>query len=160
MYTHKAYPIYLEESKGIPKPGKDPSSPKSYRPNSLLCIPYKLYERLILMRISHMSMRSWQKTSRLQTCSFMWRSAPELDSAHRRRLPKTDVEKCSICRPVSCIRHSSTPINDKKADGHDRRHGSMPGDSMRPHQSWATWKSKMAAMFSRWPPFSLLKLLF
>ena len=36
----------------IPKPGKDPSSPKSYRPISLLCIPYKLYERLILMRIS------------------------------------------------------------------------------------------------------------
>ena len=36
----------------IPKPGKDPSSPRSYRPISLLCIPYKLYERLILMRIS------------------------------------------------------------------------------------------------------------
>ena len=33
----------------IPKPGKDPSSPKSYRPISLLCIPYKLYERLMLM---------------------------------------------------------------------------------------------------------------
>ena len=32
----------------IPKPGKEPSSPKSYRPISLLCIPYKLYERLIL----------------------------------------------------------------------------------------------------------------
>ena len=41
-----------------PKPGKDPSSPKSYRPISLLCIPYKLYERLILMRISPLSMRS------------------------------------------------------------------------------------------------------
>ena len=36
----------------IQKPGKDPSSPKSYRPISRLCIPYKLYERLILMRIS------------------------------------------------------------------------------------------------------------
>ena len=36
----------------IPKPGKDHSSPKSYRPISLLFIPYKLYERLILMRIS------------------------------------------------------------------------------------------------------------
>ena len=36
----------------IPKPGKDPSSPKSNRPISLLCIPYTLYERLILMRIS------------------------------------------------------------------------------------------------------------
>ena len=48
----------------IPKPGKDPSSPKSYRPISLLCIPYKLYERLILMRISPLSMRSWQNTMR------------------------------------------------------------------------------------------------
>ena len=36
----------------MPKPGKDPSSPKIYRPISLLCITYKLYERLLLMRIS------------------------------------------------------------------------------------------------------------
>ncbi|XP_076065308.1 uncharacterized protein LOC143039315 [Oratosquilla oratoria] len=33
------------------KPGKDPSSPKSYRPISLLCTLYKLYERMILARI-------------------------------------------------------------------------------------------------------------
>ncbi len=33
------------------KPGKDPTSPKSYRPISLLCILYKLYERIILSRI-------------------------------------------------------------------------------------------------------------
>ncbi|KAK3884788.1 hypothetical protein Pcinc_010974 [Petrolisthes cinctipes] len=33
------------------KPGKHPTSPKSYRPISLLCIPYKLYERMILARI-------------------------------------------------------------------------------------------------------------
>ena len=36
----------------IPKPGK--ASQKSYRPISLLCIPYKLYERLMLMRISRL----------------------------------------------------------------------------------------------------------
>ena len=34
------------------KPNKDPESPKSYRPISLLCTLYKLYERLILTRIS------------------------------------------------------------------------------------------------------------
>ena len=34
------------------KPGKDPEHPKSYRPISLLCILYKLYERLIMARIS------------------------------------------------------------------------------------------------------------
>ncbi len=34
------------------KPGKDPKSPKSYRPISLLCTLYKLYDRLIMTRIS------------------------------------------------------------------------------------------------------------
>ncbi len=33
------------------KPGRDPSSPKSYRPIFLVCILYKLYERIILARI-------------------------------------------------------------------------------------------------------------
>ena len=35
------------------KPNKDPTNPKSYRPISLLCTLYKLYERLILNRISN-----------------------------------------------------------------------------------------------------------
>ena len=34
------------------KPGKDPNLPKSYRPISLLCITYKLFERLLLSRLS------------------------------------------------------------------------------------------------------------
>ena len=34
------------------KPGKDPTNKKSYRPISLLSIVYKLYERMILARIS------------------------------------------------------------------------------------------------------------
>ena len=34
------------------KPGKDPSSPKSFSPISLLCHLYKLYERLILNHLS------------------------------------------------------------------------------------------------------------
>ena len=34
------------------KPGKDPTQRKSYRPISLLCILYKLYERMILARIA------------------------------------------------------------------------------------------------------------
>ncbi|CAH1242641.1 Hypp6921 [Branchiostoma lanceolatum] len=33
------------------KPNKDPNLPKSYRPISLLCILFKLYERLIMARI-------------------------------------------------------------------------------------------------------------
>ncbi|GFS13888.1 RNA-directed DNA polymerase from mobile element jockey-like [Elysia marginata] len=34
------------------KPGKDPKVPKSYRPISLSCILYKLYERMIMARMS------------------------------------------------------------------------------------------------------------
>ena len=34
------------------KPGNDPSSPKSFRLISILCHLYKLYERLILNRVS------------------------------------------------------------------------------------------------------------
>ena len=33
------------------KPGKDPENKKSYRPISLLCILYKLYERMIMARM-------------------------------------------------------------------------------------------------------------
>ena len=35
----------------IPKPGKSVGDPKSYRPISLLCVPYKILERLIYARI-------------------------------------------------------------------------------------------------------------
>ena len=35
----------------IPKPGKPLGDPKSYRPISLLCVPYKILERLIYARV-------------------------------------------------------------------------------------------------------------
>ena len=35
----------------IPKPMKPPEDPKSYRPISLLCIPFKILKRLIYARI-------------------------------------------------------------------------------------------------------------
>ena len=51
--AQKTIPSVWRKAKvvAIPKPGKDPSSPKSYRPISLLCITYKLYERLLLQRL-------------------------------------------------------------------------------------------------------------
>ena len=47
-------PTIWRQSKiiAILKPGKDSAVPKSYRPISLLCHTYKLYERLILNRIA------------------------------------------------------------------------------------------------------------
>ena len=35
----------------LPKPGKDYKNPKNYRPISLLCHTFKLYERMIMNRI-------------------------------------------------------------------------------------------------------------
>ena len=35
----------------IPKPAKPVGNPKSYRPISLLCVPYKILERLIYGRV-------------------------------------------------------------------------------------------------------------
>ena len=35
----------------IPKPAKPVGDPKSYRPISLLCVPYKIIERLIYSRV-------------------------------------------------------------------------------------------------------------
>ena len=42
----------LTEIIAILKPGKDSATPKSYRPISLLCHTYKLYERLIMNRVT------------------------------------------------------------------------------------------------------------
>ena len=36
----------------LPKPGKDLSLPKTFRPISLLCHPYKLFETLLLRRLT------------------------------------------------------------------------------------------------------------
>ena len=138
MYKHKAYSIYLEESKcdSHTKAWEGPILPKKL-PCILAAVHsiiYKLYEQLVLTKT--------KIPSRLQTWPFMRRSAPQLDSAHRRRLRKKYVNRCSICKPVNCIRHSSTPTNDKKADGHDWRHRYMSGDSWPPHQSPLLCKAK------------------
>ncbi len=56
------------------------------------------------------------------------------------------TDMCIMCRPGSCIRLSSTPTNDKKADGHDWRHRSTPGDSRPSRQSrllcTSTWQEE------------------
>ena len=53
-FTENRIPKVWRQSKiiAILKPGKDSAKPKSYRPISLLCHMYKLYERLILNGIA------------------------------------------------------------------------------------------------------------
>ena len=53
-FIENKVPILWRQSKiiAILKPGKDSMIPKNYRPISLLCHTYKLYERLILNRIA------------------------------------------------------------------------------------------------------------
>ena len=53
--TFQAIPKIWRKAKviGILKPNKPAEQPKSYRTISLLCIPFKLMERLILNRIKH-----------------------------------------------------------------------------------------------------------
>ena len=52
-FMENKIPTLWRQSKiiAILKPGKDSAIPKSYRPISLLCHTYKLYERMILNRI-------------------------------------------------------------------------------------------------------------
>ena len=52
--TENKIPKLWRQSKiiAILKPGKDSATPKSYRPISLLCHTYKLYERMILNRVT------------------------------------------------------------------------------------------------------------
>ena len=53
-FIENKIPTIWRQSKiiAILKPGKDSSIPKNYRPISLLCHTYKLYERMILNRIA------------------------------------------------------------------------------------------------------------
>ena len=53
-FMENKIPTIWRQSKiiAILKPGKDSSIPKNYRPISLLCHAYKLYERMILNRIA------------------------------------------------------------------------------------------------------------
>ena len=54
-FMENKIPTIWRQSKviAILKPGKDSSIPKNYRPISLLCHTYKLYDRMILNRIAH-----------------------------------------------------------------------------------------------------------
>ena len=54
LFIENKFPKIWRQSKiiAILKPGKDSAIPKNYRPISLMCHTYKLYEKLILNRVS------------------------------------------------------------------------------------------------------------
>ena len=68
------------------KPGKDPSVAKSFRPISLLCHTYKLFERLILNRIAEHVDVTHPRTSRISSGKIVYEPATELDGTYRRLL--------------------------------------------------------------------------
>ena len=113
------------------------SSPKSYRPISLLCIPYKPYERLILMRISPLvdeKLTQYQAGFRLgPSCAgqLLYLTQHIEDGYERNMLTCGAFVECMS----AAYDTSSTSTNDKKDDEHDWRHRSIPGDSRPSQQS-------------------------
>ena len=92
----------------ILKPGKDSAIPKNYRPISLLCHTYKLYERLILNRVSPLleqhliKEQSGFRPGKSCTSQLLNLTQP----AYRRWLPERHDYRCSFCRPVCSLRRS------------------------------------------------------
>ena len=66
------------------KPGKDPSSPKSFRPISLLCQLYKLYERRIQPPVSHYRTCPYTRAGWLPPRQILYCPGVEPHPAHRR----------------------------------------------------------------------------
>ena len=90
----------------ILKPGKDSAMPKNYRPMSLLCHTYKLYERLILNRIAptieiHIKEQASFRPGKSCTSQLLNQT-----QTHRRWLPGRKDHGNRFCGPLCSIRHS------------------------------------------------------
>ena len=109
----------------ILKSRKDPFIPKSFRPISLLCHTYKLFERLLLNMSMFLNMRvfelvfeqdsfwtrslcrwtSYSRASRFLTWKILNRSAPESAPIHWRRLwGSADNWRC-FCQSINSVWH-------------------------------------------------------
>ena len=109
-FTENKIPKVWRQSRiiAILKPEKYDSIPKSHRPISLLYHTYKLYERLILNRITPIV--SWlthnQRASRLQPCKVIHQPTPEHHWTHRGWLPESHDYRSCIRWLVCSIWHS------------------------------------------------------
>ena len=83
--TNFNIPKELRKSRvtAILKPGKNPNDPKSFRPISLLCHCYKLFERVILNRLkSLIEDKLIPRTSWLPTWEILHRATTESHSTY------------------------------------------------------------------------------
>ena len=100
-FIENTIPRIWRQSKiiAILKPGKDSAIPKNYRPISLLCNAYNLYERLILNRVSPLLEQHLIK----EQGGFR----PEMScTIQHNELPKRHDYGCIFCRSVCSLRHS------------------------------------------------------
>ena len=89
-------------------PGKDPSVAKSFRPISLICHTYKLFERLILNWIAeHVDVKLIPEQAGFRAGKY--EPVTELDGAHRRWLWEAPDHRCCLRGLVCCLRHGQPP---------------------------------------------------
>ena len=145
------------------KPGKDPSSPKSFRPISLLCHLYKLYERLILNRLSpiieHILIPEQAGFRPGKSCTAQVLNG-EPHPARRRWLWNSENQRHSPRRSRGCLRHcqpsetaweglqhvSSWNSEGKEIDGDHRETAYRRGMSL--HHCYST-STQTTSLFTR-----------
>ena len=96
----------------IPKPGKNPTHPSSYRPIALLSCVGKLMERLVAARLTW-----WLEEKCLlkeEQCGFRTPQrhhgrAGAVGLPHLRHIPSTTHHGGTLCRPGRSLRHSTPP---------------------------------------------------
>ena len=116
------FPKLWRKSKviAILKPGKDSTLPKSYRPISLLCHTYKLFERMILNRLNPLietmiidqqaGFRPWKSTT------------TQLDTTHWRWLWARCGHRNRVCWSISRLRHNQPQATTEQNVQNDIRY--------------------------------------
>ena len=130
------------------KPGKTAEDPKAYRPISLLCVPLKILERMILSRIEPVVD---PQLPREQACfpagQINSRSSNPAHPGHRGQLSGQRQSWGSVARPNGRIWHRLAPWTSPEAAEDNPRpaYGEVPnGDAVQPqlHPSDQRWPAK------------------
>ena len=92
------------------KPGKDPSVAKSFRPISLLCHTYKLFERLILNRIAeHVDAKLIPEQAGFRPGKSCTSQLLNLTEHIEDGYDKCLITGCCLRGLVCCLRHGQPP---------------------------------------------------